>query len=77
MGRCLERVRDEFPRETYQIITKVGKYGFKAGFHTYDRESVLSSVERSLKRLRTTYLDVVCASHPRLTSCLMGIAAET
>ena len=62
MGRCFERLGDEYPRESYKIITKVGKYGVRASQHTYDRETVLASVKRSLKRLKTDYLDVVCKS---------------
>lgn len=61
LGRVFERLKDEYPRKSYQIITKLGKYGPKVQHHTYDADSVRSSVERSLKRLRTDYLDVVCA----------------
>jgi aryl-alcohol dehydrogenase-like predicted oxidoreductase len=62
MGRCLEAIRDEFPRESYQLITKAGKYGFNTDFVNYNRDTTLASVERSLKRLKTDYLDIVCES---------------
>lgn len=61
LGRVFDALKDEYPRESYQLITKLGKYGPKVKHHTYDKESVRQSVERSLKRLRTDYLDVVCA----------------
>lgn len=69
LGRVFERLKDEYPRESYQIITKLGKYGPKAQHHTYDADSVRASVYRSLKRLKTDYLDIVrksCSSpvHP-------------
>lgn len=53
-------MRDEFPRESYTLITKTGKYGGKVKDHIYDAETTMKSVERSLKRLHTDYLDVVC-----------------
>lgn len=63
LGRALEAVRDEFPRESYTLITKTGKYGPKVKDHIYDSETTRQSVERSLKRLHTDYLDVVCEHH--------------
>ena len=60
MGRVFEALKDEYPRESYTLITKLGKYGPKVAQHTYDAESTKASVERSLKRLKTDYLDVVC-----------------
>ena len=60
LGRVLKALEGEFPRDSYQIITKVGKYGPNASQVVYDAESVEASVERSLKRLGTDYLDVVC-----------------
>ena len=55
-------LRDEFPRSSYTLITKVGKYGSEVGEHQYDPATIRASVERSLKRLGTDYLDVVCES---------------
>jgi D-arabinose 1-dehydrogenase len=62
LGRALEAVKDEFPRESYTLITKTGKYGGKVKDHIYDPELTKKGVERSLKRLHTDYLDVVCKS---------------
>jgi hypothetical protein len=66
----LDAVKDEFPRESYTIITKCGKYGSTVKDHVFDPETTKQSVERSLKRFHTDYLDVVCKSphryyHPR------------
>lgn len=60
LGHALAVVRDEFPRESYAIVTKCAKYGARVGDHVYDPAVVRRSVERSLKRLQTEYLDVVC-----------------
>lgn len=62
LGRALAHpsVRAEFPRESYKIITKTAKFGPKVKDHIYDPEVVRKSIERSLRRLKTDYLDVVC-----------------
>lgn len=52
----------EFPRESYSIITKCAKYGARVDEHVYEPDVVRRSVERSLRRLQTDYLDVVCES---------------
>lgn len=52
----------DHPRASYHIITKVGKYGPNSSDHTYSPEVVKASVERSLRRLKTDYLDAVCKS---------------
>ncbi|RXK35729.1 hypothetical protein M231_07018 [Tremella mesenterica] len=61
LGRVLADLRKDpkYKRESYTLITKVGKYGPTREDHTYDLEVVKKSVERSLKRLGTDYLDVV------------------
>ncbi|KAH7103026.1 Aldo/keto reductase [Auriculariales sp. MPI-PUGE-AT-0066] len=52
-----DRIRNEFPRSSYKIVTKCGRYG-EADFD-YTPATIRASIERSLKRLGTTYLDVV------------------
>ncbi|KAG9127927.1 hypothetical protein FRC07_007367 [Ceratobasidium sp. 392] len=59
LGAILRAVADEFPRESYKLATKCGRYGSPAEDFDYSRETVRKSVERSLARLGTTYLDVV------------------
>lgn len=59
LGAILRAVADEFPRESYKIATKCGRYGGPAEDFDYSRDTIRKSVERSLKRLGTTYLDVM------------------
>ena len=49
---------DEFPRSTYQIITKAGRYGRSRedGFD-YSPERIRRSIARSLELMKTDYLD--------------------
>ncbi|KAF5333742.1 hypothetical protein D9611_002359 [Ephemerocybe angulata] len=57
LGNILEALRDEFPRSSYKLMTKCGRYG-PANFD-YSPQTVRESVKRSLQRLKTDYLDVV------------------
>jgi Aldo/keto reductase family len=57
LGTALKALEQEFPRATYQLITKVGRYG-PADFD-YSPDTLSRSVRRSLQRLHTQYLDVV------------------
>lgn len=62
LGKALKALAEEFPRESYQIITKVGKYGPNLADHVLDLEGEMTRkcVERSLRRMHTDYLDTVC-----------------
>lgn len=60
LGHALAALRDEFPRNSYSIITKVAKYGPRVANHAYDPHVVRKSLDRSLKRFQTDYLDIVC-----------------
>lgn len=64
LGHALSLLEPEFPRSSYKIITKVGKYGPVAKDHTFEPDVVKKSVQRSLRRLKTDYLDAVCMSCP-------------
>ncbi|KAG2013460.1 D-arabinose dehydrogenase [Coprinopsis cinerea AmutBmut pab1-1] len=57
LGSILEALRDEFPRSTYRLMTKCGRYGLSD--FDYDPNTIRQSVKRSLERLKTSYLDVV------------------
>lgn len=59
LGRALSTdfVRENYPRSSYYILTKVGRIA--SSEFNYSKEWVKSSIERSLQRLRTDYLDVV------------------
>lgn len=56
-GRALESIKEEFPRNTYFICTKVGR--IQLDEFDYSRENVRFSVNRSCQRLKTDYLDLV------------------
>ncbi|KAL1758795.1 Aldo/keto reductase family-domain-containing protein [Schizophyllum commune] len=57
LGEALKAVADEFPRESYQIMTKCGRIA--GSTFDYSPAGVRASVFRSLERLQTTYLDTV------------------
>ncbi|CAG8630174.1 4735_t:CDS:2 [Funneliformis caledonium] len=59
LGSALYNLREEFPRSSYYIFTKVGRYGLKDFDYTAKR--IRQSVEESCRRLHTDYLDVVYA----------------
>jgi D-arabinose 1-dehydrogenase len=50
-------VQENYPREEYFVITKVGRIG--ADDFDYSADWVRKSIARSLERLQTSYLDVV------------------
>ena len=57
VGLSHPSIRSAFPRESFTILTKVGRVS--SDCFDYSPEWVRRSVRRSLKRLRTSYLDVV------------------
>jgi D-arabinose 1-dehydrogenase len=57
VGAALHELRREYPRESYFICTKAGRV--KEHLFDYDAGSIRKSVERSLARLHTDYLDVL------------------
>lgn len=57
IGKALQELQTEWPRESYFICTKAGRIG--PDTFDYSREHVRSSVLKSLKLLNTTYLDLV------------------
>ncbi|KAI0260927.1 NADP-dependent oxidoreductase domain-containing protein [Gloeopeniophorella convolvens] len=59
LGTALKALELEFPRASYQLITKVGRYGPELTDFDYSAGAIRRSVQRSLQRLHTEYLDVV------------------
>ncbi|KAE8379246.1 Aldo/keto reductase family-domain-containing protein [Aspergillus bertholletiae] len=59
LGRALatDFVKSNFPRYTYRLLTKVGRVASSS--FDYSPEWVRYSIQRSLRRLHTDYLDVV------------------
>lgn len=59
LGNALEALKHEFPRSSYQLFTKCGRFGDTRADFDLTREGVNASVSRSLARLHTDYLDTV------------------
>jgi len=60
LGAVLRSLSSVFPRTSYKLITKVGRYsGSDATGFDYSPDTIRKSVLRSLSRLGTDYLDVV------------------
>lgn len=59
MGDALEALKSEYPRESYYIQTKVGRYGYRPRDFDYSGKRVRESVMESMRRLHTDYIDVV------------------
>ncbi|KAF8556250.1 Aldo/keto reductase [Imleria badia] len=59
LGNALKALENEFPRSSYQIFTKCGRFGNARDAFDYTPRGVRASVERSLARLQTAYLDTV------------------
>ncbi|GAN06859.1 L-galactose dehydrogenase-like [Mucor ambiguus] len=59
LGDALLKLRDEFPRESYYLATKTGRFGYTVKEMDYSAKKTYESVTESMKRLHTDYLDVV------------------
>ncbi|KAF9645038.1 Aldo/keto reductase, partial [Thelephora ganbajun] len=59
LGGVLEALKYEFPRGSYKLITKCGRYGLTPAEFDYSPSTIQRSVQRSLERLNTTYLDIL------------------
>ncbi|KAG0308505.1 hypothetical protein BGZ98_007774 [Dissophora globulifera] len=61
LGKAFQAISATHPRSTYYISTKVGRYGPKRNEFNYSKGKVRESVEESMRRLHTDYLDIVYA----------------
>ena len=75
LGACLKTLEKEFPRSSYKLVckrirallkakfslqaTKCGRYGSDQANFDYSPATIRASVQRSLLRLRTDYLDAI------------------
>ncbi|KAG6820170.1 hypothetical protein H0H93_004433 [Arthromyces matolae] len=57
LGSALQALKNEFPRSSYQLMTKCGRFGPHE--FDYTPSKIRESVKRSLERLQTEYLDTV------------------
>lgn len=58
LGNAFEALRDEYPRESYKISSKCGRYS-SDGFD-YSPANIDASVRRSIALLKCDYLDTIC-----------------
>ncbi|KAJ2718754.1 hypothetical protein GGI07_005604 [Coemansia sp. Benny D115] len=59
LGKALQSLRAEYPRSSYHICTKLGRYGYYKKDFDYSAKRVTESVQESMRRLHTDYLDIV------------------
>lgn len=77
LGKAFLAIAEEFPRSSYQIITKAGRYGRtrETGFD-YSPARIRSSIANSLNLLKTTYLDGVYMHDVEFVATQIGGAGE-
>lgn len=65
-GACEEKFGDLLGREPAlrERLLLQSKCGIRSGFYDFSREHILSSVENSLRRLRTDHLDILLLHRP-------------
>ncbi|OBZ71940.1 L-galactose dehydrogenase [Grifola frondosa] len=59
LGTALKALEAEYPRSSYKLMTKCGRYGAHQENFDYSPATIRASVQRSLSRLHTSYLDTV------------------
>lgn len=59
LGDALSELKEEFPRNTYYLETKIGRYGYYQKDFDYSKQRTIESVKESLHRLKTDYIDIV------------------
>ncbi|TFK56046.1 Aldo/keto reductase [Heliocybe sulcata] len=59
LGTVLKALEPEFPRTSYKLLTKCGRYSPGPEGFDYSGTTVRASIFRSLERLNTPYLDAV------------------
>ncbi|WFD28117.1 D-arabinose 1-dehydrogenase (NAD(+)) [Malassezia nana] len=57
LGRALRILAPEFPRDSYFLVTKCGRYGPNRHQFDYSPTRIRTSIAQSLERFGTTYLD--------------------
>lgn len=72
LGNILTRLRPEFPRSSYYITTKCGRYGPEKKHFDYSPERVDRSVRGSCHRLGTDYLDTALMHDTEFVSEQVG-----
>ncbi|KAI8323052.1 Aldo/keto reductase, partial [Martensiomyces pterosporus] len=73
LGKALAQLKDEFPRSSYHICTKLGRYGYKIADFDYSAKRVVASVNESMRRLNTDYLDIVLCHDVEFVDIAMAV----
>ncbi|SGY29627.1 BQ5605_C002g01071 [Microbotryum silenes-dioicae] len=74
IGKALAKLAPEFPRSSYQLITKIGRYGRAKADFDYSPERVRQSVAKSCELMGTDYLDAVYCHDVEFVSEQVGEA---
>ncbi|KAF9931186.1 hypothetical protein FBU30_010629 [Linnemannia zychae] len=75
LGKALASISETHPRETYYLSTKIGRYGPKKVEFDYSKERVRQSIEESMRRMHTSYLDIVYAHDVEFVSVDLAVEA--
>lgn len=74
LGRALRILAPEHPRDSYFLVTKCGRYGPLRSQFDYSPERIRTSIQQSLARLGTTYLDGALLHDAEFVSAQPAIA---
>ncbi|KAF9985647.1 hypothetical protein BGZ75_002693 [Mortierella antarctica] len=75
LGKALLSISATHPRSKYYLSTKVGRYGPKKADFDYSKERVRESVQESMRRMHTDYLDIVYAHDVEFVSVDKAVEA--
>ncbi|KAG0237218.1 hypothetical protein BGW42_001485 [Actinomortierella wolfii] len=75
LGNALLSIAKTHPRSTYYLSTKVGRYGPKRADFDYSPQKIRASVEESMRRMYTTYIDIVYAHDVEFVSVNEAVEA--
>lgn len=75
LGNALREIQGTHPRGSYYLSTKIGRYGPKKADFDYSKERVRRSVETSMERMGTDYLDIVFAHDVEFVSVDSAVEA--
>ncbi|KAF9971455.1 hypothetical protein BGZ73_005608 [Actinomortierella ambigua] len=75
LGNALLSIAKTHPRSTYYLSTKVGRYGPKRVEFDYSPQRIRASVEESMRRMHTNYIDIVYAHDVEFVSVNEAVEA--
>ncbi|KAM0756497.1 Aldo/keto reductase [Meredithblackwellia eburnea MCA 4105] len=76
LGTVFRSIKNDFPRESYLIITKAGRYSKGDQGFDYDPDRIRKSVKQSLQLMDTTYLDALYMHDVEFVADQVGGANE-